>query len=326
MYKINVLFNDENYNVDEELLSKYASMIKSHITNNMNGTGATIKFGGSSYNIDSTKLSTARNDFTSYLGTISGNGEKVVINGVQYSVDSAKLSESVSEIEAILNGLHSDNGDSGLTNEYGFYYDTKYSKYSESEGITTLYFRENQTGEVYINDQLYLTLPLVYGQKNIVTVPNYGDITFYSDGNMLEASFLGTFKLGECVIEENDYRYVFMYLNNDLGWEATVTDKTKTTYGELRGEIDGHPVLLSSTFGDCYNLITAPEIPYGIISMHAAFWNCSNLTGNITINANPTSYVNCFKGTEKPITIIGSCPTETKAGLAATANEGNVSY
>jgi hypothetical protein len=328
MAKINILFNETNYNVNEESLSSYASLIKSHITNNMSGSGATIDFDGVSYNIDSAKLSTFKNDFISYLGTISGNGSKVSVNGVQYNIDSTKLANAISELDVVFGNLNSEDegSDLGELNEYGFYYDTKYSKYSPTEGITTLYFRENQTGEVYINDELYLTVPLVYGEKNIVTVPNYGDITFYSEGKMLTSSFLGTFKLGDCIVQENDYIYIFQNLEGYWGWKASVVDKERSIYGALRGEIDGHPVFLSSTFMDCTNLITAPDIPFGVTHMGNTFWNCENLTGTIVINANPTIYGGCFQGTEKPITIIGSCTTETKAILAATAKKGNVSY
>lgn len=328
MAKINILFDEVNYKVEETSMSEHSNELKTHISTVMNGSGSAVKFGGTSYNIDSTKLSNTTNDFVSYLGTITGSGHKVIVGGTQYNASSEKLTSAIDELHAILSGLHSEDegSDLGEINEYGFYYDTKYSKYSPTEGITTLYFRENQTGEVYINDELYLTVPLVYGEKNIVSVPNYGDITFYSEGKMLTSSFLGTFKLGDCIVQENDYIYIFQNLEGYWGWKASVVDKERSIYGALRGEIDGHPVFLSSTFADCTNLITAPDIPFGVINMYNTFWRCENLTGTIVINANPTMYGGCFQGTEKPITIIGSCTTETKAILAATAKKGNVSY
>ena len=77
----------------------------------MNGTGATINFGGTNYSIDSTKLSTATNSFVSHLGTVSGNGYKVVVGGVEYNVDSSKMSNAVSQIHAVLSGMQSGEDD-----------------------------------------------------------------------------------------------------------------------------------------------------------------------------------------------------------------------
>lgn len=70
----------------------------------MNGTGATIDFDGTSYNVDSTKLYSARNAFVSHLDTIAGNGSKVSVGGVEYGIDSTKLASAISEIEAVLAG------------------------------------------------------------------------------------------------------------------------------------------------------------------------------------------------------------------------------
>ena len=69
---------------------------------------------------------------------------------------------------------------------------------------------------------------------------------------------------------------------------------------------------------------TAPIIPSKVESMQVLFLNCSELTGEVVINANPTYYDDCFKKTTQPITITGS--TTLKAELAATANNGNVTY
>ena len=80
----------------------------------MNGSGATINFDNSSYNVDATKLSTVRNDFVSYLGKIAGSGNKVVVNGVEYGISSDKIAGAVSELELVLGDLVSGDGsDSG---------------------------------------------------------------------------------------------------------------------------------------------------------------------------------------------------------------------
>ena len=60
--------------------------------------------------------------------------------------------------------------------------------------------------------------------------------------------------------------------------------------------------------------------------MRSTFSECPKLTGKVVINTNPTIVTYCFGDTEKTITITGSASAETKAALAATATNGNVSY
>lgn len=112
MAKNKVIFDDTNYSVEEESLAAATIELQSHLSTVMNGSGAVINLGGNSYNIDSTKLSSATNTFVNHLGTVEGNGLNVVVGGVKYSVDSNKMSNAFSEIHAVLGGLHSDNGGS----------------------------------------------------------------------------------------------------------------------------------------------------------------------------------------------------------------------
>ena len=107
MATINVLFNNKEYPIDESSLSSATSALKTHLSTIMNGSGATVALDGTSYNVDSTKLSTARNNFVTYLGTISGNGAKVVVNGVEYSVDSTKLATAIADLHTVLGDLNS---------------------------------------------------------------------------------------------------------------------------------------------------------------------------------------------------------------------------
>ena len=108
MSKINIFFNNKDYLIDESAFSSASNKLKSHLLNVMNGSGAVINFGGTSYNVDSTKLSKVRNDFVSHLGTISGNGSKVSVNGIEYNVDSSKIASVVSELETVFGSLESD--------------------------------------------------------------------------------------------------------------------------------------------------------------------------------------------------------------------------
>jgi hypothetical protein len=111
-----IIFNNNNYSVDDSFLSTHSNDLKQHLSTVMNGTGAVINLGGTAYNVDSAKLATAKDAFVQHLGTITGNGRKVVIGGVEYNVDAAKVAGAVSEIEAVLGGSH--NGGGGSTTTY----------------------------------------------------------------------------------------------------------------------------------------------------------------------------------------------------------------
>ena len=111
MAKINILFDNTDYNIDESSLDSATNTLKSHLSNVMSGSGAVINLGGTLYNVDSTKLTTATNDFVSHLGKIAGSGAKVKVNGVEYSVDSTKLASATADIHAVLGNLSSNAGD-----------------------------------------------------------------------------------------------------------------------------------------------------------------------------------------------------------------------
>ena len=79
---------------------------------------------------------------------------------------------------------------------------------------------------------------------------------------------------------------------------------------------------MQGAFGSCTSLTKAPTIPNSVDNLIFAFVYCDNLTGNITINANATSYDYCFCETVKPITLTGSSTILSE--LAGTATNGNV--
>ena len=106
MAKINILFNGTNYSINEAALESAVASLKTHLSSVINGTGTTIKLGGVTYNIDSTKLTEATTDFVTHLGTISGTGHKVVIGDVEYGVSSDKVADAVTELEIVLSGLN----------------------------------------------------------------------------------------------------------------------------------------------------------------------------------------------------------------------------
>ena len=332
MAKYNIQFNDKEYHVDDAPFASSVTYLQSHLQNVMNGNGSVIEFGGVDYNIDSTKLANATNIFVSYLGTISGTGYKVNVNGVEYSVDPTKLSGAISDIEAVLGG--SGEGDLSDLNEYGFYYNSKYSVYNHDtstgfpEGELSFCFKEDQNADVYSNDVLIQTLPATYSDDSI-TIPALGyTVNVLDEGKTLYSPLTGiALKLGDAIVMSGDYTYKFIPYEGDYGWWVFVNRTDKSTYSTIKNEIEGYPVIsLNATFDSCINLTTAPVIPDTVKYMNGTFQYRENLTGNVEINCNPISYVDCFKWTTKPITITGSCSAETKAALAATANNKNVSY
>ena len=79
------------------------------------------------------------------------------------------------------------------------------------------------------------------------------------------------------VVTNGDYTYT--YRDYNYGWEVSVDDKTKTTYGPILESIDSVPVVsLSNTFAGCANLIKAPIIPESVTIVDSLFENCTSLT------------------------------------------------
>lgn len=106
MAKINIVFNDINYSIEESSFAEAAAELHHHLSTTMSGYGSVINFGGISYNVDSAKLSSATSEFVSYLRSIAGSGSKVVIGGVEYPFDFTKVQKAVSDLETLLSNLH----------------------------------------------------------------------------------------------------------------------------------------------------------------------------------------------------------------------------
>lgn len=131
MAKINIVFNNKNYSIDESSFAAASSRLQQHLSTTMSGSGATINFDGISYGIDSTKLSATTNDFISHLGTVAGSGYKVVVNGVEYGVDSTKVAGAVSELETVLGNLNNPDDVTSETYEAGLYQTGAIALYNE---------------------------------------------------------------------------------------------------------------------------------------------------------------------------------------------------
>lgn len=142
MAKINIYFNNTDFQIDESALAPATANLESHLSTVMSGTGATISLGGTTYNVDADKLDAATNNFASHLGTIAGDGAKVVVGGVEYGIDSTKIAGAISSIETAL----SSTGEERLEGDGAEYY---------TLAPTALSFRStaplNELQEVQIN-------------------------------------------------------------------------------------------------------------------------------------------------------------------------------
>lgn len=114
MSKINISLNGTSYSIDETALSSAKELLKTYLSTVMNGSGATITFDGVDYSVSSTKLTAATNNFITHLGTLSGSGATIKVGETSYSVSSTKLADVVFGLQTSFGELES--GESGGDN------------------------------------------------------------------------------------------------------------------------------------------------------------------------------------------------------------------
>jgi hypothetical protein len=280
MAKTNISFNDKNYNI--EIPSAALAALQSHFSTVMNGTGATINLGDTTYNVDSAKLTSATNDFVSHLGKISGNGYKVVVNGVEYGVDSSKVVGAVGELETVLGNLKSDDGDIEDIDVF------ELIQYEDGDYIYRPLYDGNELGGRTLEEareKAKEAYPIWLGRST------WEEVLEYKGASSEEEAF-ELFKLTE---------EKFVPATQMLGWEVyineNVTDKMQETYGSVLENIYGYPVTtMSKTFFDCTNLITSPVIPDSVTTMSNTFFNCTNLTTAPVIPDSVTTMLQTFYG------------------------------
>lgn len=137
-----------------------------------------------------------------------------------------------------------------------------------------------------------------------------------------------------------EYHYNQKYYSNPFGegwsddteldgWGICLVDKTKQSYGKIcrtiygkdlksmeflfcrtsiteSPEIPNTVISLGSTYQWCNELKKAPTIPESVQYINYTFSSCSNLTGNIEINALKIIEYNNFIESTKPITLTGT--------------------
>ena len=112
MAKINIVFDNIKYSIDDAAFATAKAEIQQHLSTAMSGYGSIINFGGISYSIDSSKLSDVVNTIVSHFETATGIGTKIIIGGIEYSADTAKINDGVSSLKVSLDNL----GDAEVVN------------------------------------------------------------------------------------------------------------------------------------------------------------------------------------------------------------------
>jgi hypothetical protein len=100
-----IILNNKEFNIDNAVIASMNEGLKNYLLTTMAGEGATITLDGTTYNVDSTKLATAKSVFVAHLGTIAGEGAKVVIGGVEYGIDPNKVSGAFTSLGSAFSDL-----------------------------------------------------------------------------------------------------------------------------------------------------------------------------------------------------------------------------
>ena len=240
MAKIDIIFNDITYSIEESAFAAAAAELKAHLLTTMSGTGATITLDGVSYNVDSTKLSTATSDFVTHLGKISGTGHKVMVGGVEYSVASNKVQGAISDIATVLGGMISGGNGGSVEGEVVIAEQTIQCEYMEvfyaamlpAEGVKILpgdTCKVIWDGTEYVCECCYEISAVSIGNLAILgdvmglELPNTGEPFLVStDGSMImvvandaEAHTVSVHKIaskersGENILEEKHYTFSY---------------------------------------------------------------------------------------------------------------------
>ena len=91
MAKRLIKFDGEEYSIEETKFDPAISKLAQFLTDELAGTGVTIKLGGRTYSVDGERVSTATDGFTSYLESIEGDDINVRVSGTTYGLSRAAV-------------------------------------------------------------------------------------------------------------------------------------------------------------------------------------------------------------------------------------------
>ena len=180
------------------------------------------------------------------------------------------------------------------------------SNYSVTEGSTIVTFTESYTQSLSSGEH---TVEIV--SKNgsasadfaaVYSIPAGGTYTVKTTNEVLEAGA----ELTEAIASGDIYAYgdyKYTYSPTTSGWmvsiNTTVTDKKKTSYGEILPTIFGVPTTcLKQTFKSCTNLSTIPALPDTVVDMTQTFYGCTALSNlrSLQIPSSVTTMNSTFNG------------------------------
>lgn len=198
---------------------------------------------------------------------------------------------------------------------------------TENETELTEYFpKKPQTGDVYYQRTPFGSLAYTYNRGG-----EYGtewSVEAMRDGYRYDEVEILTKIVGKPVTS------MYKAFENFEGpLTAPKIPSTITNMGDAFSgcqQMEKAPVIPSSvtslngTFRRCLSLTTAPVIPSSVKDMTSTFEYCDRLTGVVEINANPTSYENCFSGTRERIALKGSSSMLKELASATATAYGNV--
>ena len=139
-----------------------------------------------------------------------------------------------------------------------------------------------------------------YTSSYIVTFSSGRQYEVFPDGRISEEI------TAEERVEDDDYVYSITYRDDKRGYVVRVKDTTKTSYGPIKNEVKGLPIIsLNGTFIDCENMTS---IDFGdfdaknVIDMSYMFYNCKAVTELNLNNFNTENLINMsymFQGCRK---------------------------
>lgn len=303
MSKLNIKFNNKNYEIPASSLADATARLEAHLLSMMNGSTEEVLEGDGQefHKFAPTALSFRSTAPLNELKEIQINGVTVDPSNytleegstiVTFPIDYLKtLSVGGYEV-AVASDSKTVKGDFSVKapelNEHGFYYNQPYSAYVPYYGSQcTFFIRENGTYD-FINGSYIETGTYEIDGSDIMTHSSLGDVpaTLVSSEE-IRCDALGTsFVLYNDTSIAADEDYIYVYKEDLGGYEVTAIDKTKAEYAAIKTGVNGidtvklaDDMFFKGTDYENTAITSAPHIPNSVTSIgDFAFYNCGSLT------------------------------------------------